>query len=500
MTGTEVPSQATESWRGVDEGWGRRAVEFATLAEPGNCREYVALHHHLGVGAGDRLLDVACGAGLAVELAGLRGARCAGIDASPRLLAVARDRNRDADLRVGDMNSLPWDDASFDVVTSFRGIWGTTPGAVREAHRVLVPGGRVGLTVWGHIKASPGAWVLAPFALAAAPKVENQAAMVALGRPGAGEALLAGAGFIDIERIDIPFVWEFSDPEAYARALASTGPAFEAIEEVGEAAFLEAAAARAREMTRDGLPLRAPIAVVGYVATKAATLSSLDGSALPTDGSRIGFLADPAHTPEAQRLYDDDLNGVGYVMNVSRLWAHMPAMLLGLSDLMAQATNAGSLTHRQRGVLVTAAASSLGDSYCSLAWGKKLARAVGPDVAAAVIRGDDSGLDRAERALARWARRVASDPNGIRADEVQALRDVGFDESQIFAITTYVALRLAFSTVNDSLGARPDRQLGASAPEPVRSAVSFGRSPDDAHDAVNNGDRPRENRKREDRT
>ena len=34
-------------------------------------------------------------------------------------------------------------DASFDVVTSFRGIWGTTPQAVAEAHRVLVPGGRV---------------------------------------------------------------------------------------------------------------------------------------------------------------------------------------------------------------------------------------------------------------------------------------------------------------------------------------------------------------------
>jgi len=101
----------------VDEGWGRKAVEFATLCEPTNCREYVALHHRLDVGAGDRLLDVACGAGLAVELASLRGARCAGIDASPRLIAVARDRSPDADLRVGDMQALPWADEAFDVVT-----------------------------------------------------------------------------------------------------------------------------------------------------------------------------------------------------------------------------------------------------------------------------------------------------------------------------------------------------------------------------------------------
>ena len=452
-------------------------MEFATLSEPTNCREYIALHHRLGVDAGDRLLDVACGAGLAVELASLRGARCAGIDASPRLLAVAQDRNPDADLRVGDMHALPWDDDTFDVVTSFRGIWGTTPGAIAEVHRVLVPGGRVGLTVWGHIKASPGAWALAPFSLAAAPKVENQAAMVALGRPGAGEAFLRDAGFTDVERIDIPFVFEFADPEVYARALASTGPAFEAIEAVGEAAFLQAAEELAREKVRDGLPLRAPVAVVGYVASKPPGRAPVGSRAATfrAEESGAGFLAAPRHTPEAQRLFDHDLEGVGYVTNVSRLWAYMPTTLEGLSDLMAQATQAGSLTLRQRAVLVTAAASTLGDSYCSLAWGKKLAAELGSEVAAAVIRGADDGLDAEERALAQWARAVVTDPNAIEARDVQGLRDAGFDEVQIFAITNFVALRLAFSTINDALGATPDSELGTSTPAPVLSAVTFGR-------------------------
>jgi SAM-dependent methyltransferase len=183
-------------WTVVDEGWGRCASDFATLSEPANCREYVALHHLLGVDSGDRLLDIACGSGLAVELAALRGATCAGIDASARLVAVARDRSPEADVRVGDMHALPWPDATFDVATSFRGIWGTTPAALDEVHRVLVPGGRVGLTVWGHLKVSPGAWALAPLRLADAPAVANQAAMVALGRPGVGEQLLAATGFI----------------------------------------------------------------------------------------------------------------------------------------------------------------------------------------------------------------------------------------------------------------------------------------------------------------
>jgi SAM-dependent methyltransferase len=46
------------------------------------------------------------------------------------------------------MHALPWGAGSFDVVTSFRGVWGTTPDAVKEIHRVLAPGGRLGLTVW----------------------------------------------------------------------------------------------------------------------------------------------------------------------------------------------------------------------------------------------------------------------------------------------------------------------------------------------------------------
>lgn len=258
--------QQPHDWRGVDEGWGRRAVDFATLSEPANCREYVALHQQLGVGPGDHLLDIGCGAGLAVELAEIRGATCAGIDASPRLLEVARDRSPDADLREGDMHALPWDDGAFDVVTSFRSIWGTTPDAVAEVARVLRPGGRLGLTVWGHLTASSGVWALTPFLLASPPKVENQSAMVALGHPGEGEELLARSGFVDIERVNVPFAWEFADPATYARALASTGPAYEAIQDVGEESFVETATDLAHERLRDGLPLRATLDVVGFLA------------------------------------------------------------------------------------------------------------------------------------------------------------------------------------------------------------------------------------------
>jgi SAM-dependent methyltransferase len=263
-----TPDEGTPQWTLVDEGWGRKAVDFATLSEPGNCREYIAVQHRLSVDAGDRLLDMACGSGLALELAGLRGADRCGIDASERLVAVARDRNPGCDIRVGDMNALPWEAGSFDVVTSFRGIWGTTPNAIAEMYRVLRPGGRAGITVWGHLKISPGAWALAPLRLAADEKVGNQAAMVSLGRPGAGEQLLAVHGFTAVERVEVPFAWEFADPEIYARAVTASGPAYEAIQNVGEAEFHRAAVEQAAAQLRDGLPLRAEIKVTGYLARK----------------------------------------------------------------------------------------------------------------------------------------------------------------------------------------------------------------------------------------
>lgn len=77
--------------------------------------------------------------------------------------------------------------------------------------------------------------------------------------------------------------------------------------------------------------------------------------------------------------------------------------------------------------------------------------------------------------MAAWARQVARDPNATTPADIQALRDSGLDDSQIFAITSFVALRLAFSTINDALGAQPDAQLAQSLPAEVSQAVTYGR-------------------------
>ena len=110
-----------------------------------------------------------------------------------------------------------------------------------------------------------------------------------------------------------------------------------------------------------------------------------------------------------------------------------------------------------------------------LAWGGKLGKASDAALAAGVLKGSDAGLTDQETAMAAWARKVARDPNATTPSDIQALRDCGLDDGQIFALTAFVALRPAFSTINDSLGAQPDAQLAQSLPREVLEAVTYGR-------------------------
>ena len=190
-----------------------------------------------------------------------------------------------------------------------------------------------------------------------------------------------------------------------------------------------------------------------------------------------GFLEQPPISPQSQALYDVDIEDSGYVWNVSRLWAYQPDTVGRLFELMSQAFKPSGLDFRQRGILVTATASTLGDSYCSLAWGGKLSGASDPALAAAVLNGTDTGLTGQEKAIASWARKVVKDPNATTPADVQTLREAGLTDVQIFAITAFVALRLAFSTINDALGASPDAQLVETLPAEVTRSVTYGRSP-----------------------
>jgi SAM-dependent methyltransferase len=100
------------------------------------------------------LLDVACGSGNATIPAAHAGARVTGLDFSPDLLAIARERAADAMVEVdwveGDAQELPFDDASFDrVISTFGHMF--APDHQRtgaEIRRVCRPGGTIAVACW----------------------------------------------------------------------------------------------------------------------------------------------------------------------------------------------------------------------------------------------------------------------------------------------------------------------------------------------------------------
>jgi len=119
---------------------------------------------------GDAVLDVACGTGVvAREAAGREGKRghVAGLDLNPGMLAVARSLLPAAGAVIewheGSALALPFVDASFDVVLCQLGLqfFPDRPAALAEIRRVLVPGGRTGISVFGPIEHNPATHALA---------------------------------------------------------------------------------------------------------------------------------------------------------------------------------------------------------------------------------------------------------------------------------------------------------------------------------------------------
>jgi SAM-dependent methyltransferase len=109
---------------------------------------------HARIGAGQSVLDVACGTGVVAVTAARLKARVTGLDLTPELLAVARENSRIAGLDIswheGDVEHLPFDAGAFDVVVSqFGHMFAPRPDvAIAEMLRVLKPGGTIAFSTW----------------------------------------------------------------------------------------------------------------------------------------------------------------------------------------------------------------------------------------------------------------------------------------------------------------------------------------------------------------
>jgi SAM-dependent methyltransferase len=242
-------------WKEAGQGWGARATEWAYLMEPYALPANERLFDRLGIGPGVRLLDVACGSGYAASVAARRGAQVSGIDASEELIGIAAARTSSGSFRAGDMFALPFPDNSFDVVTSFNGIWKGCEGALTEAKRVLVPEGHMGVTFWGRFERLG----LMPYFLTVielSPASHGSASVEQGDTQIAIEEMLRASGFGDLERGTVEVVNEWPDVPTAVRTLAAAGPSVPAIEAVGYDEFCGALTEVISPLFVDGLGVR----------------------------------------------------------------------------------------------------------------------------------------------------------------------------------------------------------------------------------------------------
>jgi SAM-dependent methyltransferase len=240
-------SSTTQMGTAAVEGrlWSACADDWAAIQERQVAPAYEAALAALQVRPSTRLLDAGCGAGMFLRLAADRGADVHGLDASEGLLAHARRRVPGAQILQGELEQLPYEDASFDVVTGFNSFqYAARPAvALAEARRVVRRDGRVLLLNWAPAELCQAAGYLMALGALMPPPPPDAPGPFALSDVDALTALFAEAGLDVIAVDDVECVWRYPDQPTAIAGLMCSGPVVGVAEHAGEQAVRDATVA-----------------------------------------------------------------------------------------------------------------------------------------------------------------------------------------------------------------------------------------------------------------
>ncbi|WP_143307135.1 class I SAM-dependent methyltransferase [Chitinophaga vietnamensis] len=232
--------------------WDRHAKDWASIQEATAMPGYRYVLDKLHLQNTDRLLDIGCGSGLFCHLAAGAGALVSGIDASEALIDAAMHRDNTIDFFVADMEELPFDDHTFDIITGFNSFqFAADPHhALAITHRILKNDGRIVVMIWGNYSDCEASAYFQALARLLPPPSPGTPGPFALSEDRSLENLLESVGFIITEQEDIPIVWHYENTDIALRGLLSAGPATRAADHAGAEAARHAIAAAIKPFTQ----------------------------------------------------------------------------------------------------------------------------------------------------------------------------------------------------------------------------------------------------------
>lgn len=223
-----------ESARKQSALWSEGAAEWAEMAERVEPAFWDLVLDAAGVQGGTSLLDAGCGSGGAMVRARLRGARAAGVDATEALIAEARKRMPDADLRVADMERLPFAEKSFDVAVAINSLQ-FTGDPRRAASEMCRVARRACAVVWAWDDCDQRAIFEAIIRLF--PKPPLSRGPFALSLPGELEAAFEGFAF---DTLELACTFELPSLEMALRGQMAAGPTKRSVQILGQSAVEDA--------------------------------------------------------------------------------------------------------------------------------------------------------------------------------------------------------------------------------------------------------------------
>lgn len=180
-------------------------------------------------------------------------------------------------------------------------------------------------------------------------------------------------------------------------------------------------------------------------------------------------------TGEVAEMYRRDRESWGFLPTFTQAFSHHPDAFNAWRQLISSIS--GRMDRRRFELATLAAARALRSDCCSVAHGKFLTRFHDQETVRQIaIDPSQSALDDVDVAIMSFAEKVAQEPAAVVARDLEALRELGLSDQDIFDVVLAVGARCFFATVIEAVGVTPEAELANAMDDALVDVLLVGRA------------------------